>query len=124
MPVTSTSNPSAPSRLRWWLLLLTLAALFCSLLAAVFGFLINMDTKIEMNPNGDPLVRQDAIGMRLFAWGGVAVLTLLLGAGVFGCWSAFRRRRSRLALGWSLLAAVPMFVAAAAFLYFAVQDAE
>ena len=122
--MTSTSNPSAPSGLRWWLILLTLAALLGSLLAAVFGFLINMDTKIEMNPNGDPLVRQDAIGMRLFAWGGVAVFILLLGAGVLGGWSAFRRRRSRLALGWSLLAAVPMFVAAAAFLYFALQGAQ
>ncbi len=115
--MTASISSSSPSGLRWWLILLTLAALLCALLAVVFGLLINMDTQIEMNPRGDPLLRQDAIGTRFFAWGGVVLFVALLGVGVLGGWAAYRRRRSRLALGWSLLAAVPMFLAAALFLF-------
>ena len=104
------SHAKLSTGLRTWLILLTLAALLCSVLALVFGFLINMDTKIEMNPNGDPLVRQDAIGFRVFAWGAVAVYLTLLVSGVFGGWIAYRKRRNRLSVGLSLLAAVPMLL--------------
>jgi hypothetical protein len=77
-----------------------------------------------MNPRGDPLVRQDAIGFRLFAWGGVAVFILMMCIGLIGSWSAYRRRRLRPALGWSLLAAVPMYAVAVVFLYFVVMGAR
>jgi hypothetical protein len=106
--------------LHWWLILLTVIALLCSMAAVGFGLLINMDTRIEMNPNGDPLLRQDAIGTRLSAWGTIVVFILLLCAGVAGGWLAFQRRRPRLSLGLSLLAGVPMFLAAALFLFFVV----
>lgn len=105
-----------------WLILLTLEALICSGLAVVFGLLINMDTKIEMNPNGNPLVRQDAIGFRLFAWGGVVIFVLVLCVGILGAWRARSRQRPRRALGLSLLAAIPMFLAAAAFTWILVTN--
>jgi hypothetical protein len=115
------ASHSPPSNgLLAWLILLTLAALLCSMAAVGFGLLINMDTQIEMNPNGDALVRQDAIGTRLSAWGTVFVFILFLWAGVGGGWMAFQRGRGRLSLGVSLLAAVPMFLAAALFIYFAI----
>jgi len=89
---------------------ISIAAVLFALLAVVFGLLINMDTKIEMNPSGDPLLRQDAIGFRVFAWGAVAVYLTLLVSGVFGGWIAYRKRRNRLSVGLSLLAAVPMLL--------------
>ena len=109
---------NASNALRTWLVFLTLAALLATGLAVIFGLLINMDTKIEMNPNGDPAVRQDAIGFRVFAWSVAAIFISVLAAGVVGGWRARSRQRPQLALGLSLLAAVPIFLAAAAFLYF------
>jgi uncharacterized BrkB/YihY/UPF0761 family membrane protein len=117
------NNSNTRSRsLLIWLILLTLAALLCGILAIVFGFLINMDTKIEMNPNGDPLVRQDAIGFRLIAWVGVAVFVLLLSVGVIGAWRERGRQRPQRAFGLSLLAAVPIFLAASAFTWILVSN--
>ena len=116
----TTPDPGRPGQLFVWLILLTLAALMCTLLALIFGWLVNMDTLIEMNPHGDPLVRQDAMGMRMFTWSGVAVFMLLLAAGIVGGWVAYQRRRHRLSLGLSLLAGVPMFLAAALFLFLVV----
>ena len=121
--MNSSSQPAAdntpllePStRLRWWLIALTLATLLCALLAVVFGLLINMDTKLEMNPRGDPLVRQDAIFFRTFTWGGVGLFILLLAAGIVGAWRAYARGRSRRSFGLSLLAAVPMVLFIAFF---------
>lgn len=118
-----TIDQTGPSkRLLTWLILLTLAALLCSLLAFVFGFLINMDTKIEMNPNGDPLVRQDAIGFRFIAWAGVAVFVLLLSVGVIGAWRERGRQRPQRAFSLSLLTAIPMFLAASAFAWILVSN--
>jgi hypothetical protein len=117
--MTASDKPGANGLLAW-LILLTLAALLCSMAAVGFGLLMNMDTQNEMNPNGDPSIRQDAIGTRSLAWGTVVLFILCLSAGVGGGWMAFQRRRGRLSLGLSLLAAVPMFLAAALFMYFAI----
>lgn len=119
--MANTGNTRSRSLLIW-LILLTLAALLCSVLAVVSGLLINMDTKIEMNPNGDPQVRQDAIGFRLFAWAGVAVFVLLLCTGVVGAWRERGRQRPQRAFGLSLLAAVPMFLSASAFAWILVSN--
>lgn len=116
----STTRTTRPNSLLAWLILLTIAALLCSLVAVVFGLLINMDTQLEMNPRGDPLVRQDAIGTRIFAWAAVVVFILLLCAGVAGGWLSFRQGRARRSIGLSLLAAVPIFLSAALFLFFVV----
>ena len=116
--MTTSSNPSAPAGLRWWLILLTLAALLCGLAALGFGWAINLDTELHVTPKADPDVRGDAVGLRLFAWGTIGVFILLLILGVAGGWRAFRRRQGRRALGLSMLAAAPMFLAASSFLYF------
>jgi hypothetical protein len=84
------------------------AALAVACESVIMGLLVMMDTQIEMNPHGDPLVRQDALGFRLFAWGGVAVLILLLAAGTIGGWVAYRKGRSRRSFALSLLAAGPI----------------
>ena len=119
--MTAPISPQSKALLAW-LVLVTLAAVMCSGLAVIFGFLINMDTKIEMNPNGNPLVRQDAIGFRVFAWAGVAIFVLLLVAGVFGAWRARSRQRPQRALILSLLAALPMFLVVAAFTWILVSN--
>ena len=115
---------AAANALRTWLILLTLAALLAGGLAVIFGLLINMETEIEMNPNGDAAVRQDAIGLRLFAWSAAAAFVFLLAAGVVGGWRARKRQRPLLAIGLSLIAAVPIFLAAAAFLYFMLKGSS
>ena len=98
--------------------MLSIAALLCVGLAIIFGLLINMDTKIEMNPNGNPLARQDAIGLRLFGWAGVALFILLQIVGIAGSWIAYRRGRSRLSLGLSLVAVTPILLAIGIVLLF------
>ncbi len=110
--MTASTNSSPPTGLRWWLILLTLAALLCGLAALGFGWAVNLDTELRVTPKADPAVRGDAIGLRIFAWGTIIVFTVLLILGVVGGWRAFRRGLSRRALGLSLVAAVPMFVAA------------
>jgi len=122
-PKSAKATQMATSRgLLWWLILLSMAAIVFAGLAGIFGWLINMDTLIEMNPNGDPLVRQDALGMRVFFWTGVACYILLLTAGVVGAWIAYRRRRNRMSFGLSLLAAVPIALVIAVFTYFIVRE--
>ena len=83
------------------------------------GLLVMMDTQIEMNPHGDPLVRQDAVGFRIFAWAGISVLILLLAAGTVGAWVAYRKGRNRLSFKLSLLAAAPVLLSiiGIAFIY-------
>ena len=122
--MAATSNHSGPAGLRWWLILLTLAALLCGLAALGFGWAINLDTELRVTPKADPVLRGDAIGLRIFAWGSIIAFILLLISGVAGGWRAFRRGQSRRALGLSLLAAVPMFLAAVIFLYFMVKGAQ
>ena len=104
--------------LRWWLILLSIAVFFFIVFGLLFGWAINMDTKYDLNLNADALVRQDAVGMRIFAWSGIALFVLMLVGGVIGGWVNFRRRRNRLSFGLSLLAAVPIFFSSAAFIYF------
>ena len=116
--MTTSSNHPRPAGLRWWLILLTLAALLCGLAALGFGWAINLDTELHVTPKADPDVRGDAIGLRVFAWGTIIAFIVFLIVGVAGGWRAFRRGQGRRALGLSLLAAVPMFLAASTFLYF------
>ena len=114
-----TDGVPAPAGLRRWLMLLSLASAILAVAAVIFGLLVNLDTRIEMNPIGDPLVRQDAVGFRLFAWGGIALFIALLATGVAGSWIAYARRRIRLSLGLSFIAAAPMVLIclAAAWIY-------
>ena len=113
----------APSRsLRAWLILVSVVAVLIVGLAVIFGLLVNMDTRIEMNPNGDPLIRRDAIGTRLFAWSGIALFILLQAGAVIGGWEAYRKRRARLSFGLSLLTAAPAFLCALATLVFTLQQ--
>jgi hypothetical protein len=81
-----------------------------ALLAVIFGLLVNMDTRIEMNPNGDPLVRREAIESRLVAWIAAGIFIVLLAAAVGAWWRAFRGGRGRRALGLSLIVAVPVLL--------------
>lgn len=102
------SITEAPSNaLRGWLIVATIAAVVLAILAVVSGLLVNMDTKIEMNPNGDILVRRDAIEHRTVAWAAVGLFDLLLAGLVWGWWRAFTLRRKRSAIGLSLIAVVP-----------------
>jgi hypothetical protein len=110
-------RPATSGRLRRWLIALTLAAVLFSSFAVIFGFLINMDTKIEMNPRGDPIIRRDAIGLRIFAWTTVTIYVLLLAGGVVGGWTAYSRRLNRRSFGLSLMAAVPILLLIIGFLY-------
>jgi uncharacterized BrkB/YihY/UPF0761 family membrane protein len=122
MPFGLGSIEKPPSKgLRTWLILLTVVVILVALLGVIIGVLINMDTKIEMNPNGDPLVRQDAIEFRLFAWGSIALFLLLLTAGLVGGWIAYRRRRHRTSFLLSLLTAVPVLLVTAGFLFLALR---
>jgi hypothetical protein len=116
-----TSKPYPPRRtlnsrrLQLWLALVSLGAGVLACGSIIFGLLINMDTQIEMNPRGDALVRQDALGFRAFAWGGIALLILVLASGIIGSWLAYRRGYARRAFGFSLLAAVPSLLSVAGF---------
>ena len=112
--------PAAGSKaLRRWLAVLSLAALAVACGAVFMGMLVMMDTQIEMNPHGDPLVRQDAVGFRTFAWAGISVLILLLSAGTVGAWAAYRKGRNRLSFKLSLMAAAPvlLLIIGIAFIY-------
>jgi len=103
--------PAAGSKaLSRWLAVLSLAALAVACGAVLMGMLVMMDTQIEMNPHGDPLVRQDAVGFRISAWAGISVVILLLAAGTVGAWAAYRKGRNRLSFRLSLLAAAPIFL--------------
>jgi hypothetical protein len=109
--------PEAPSKaLRAWLAALSFMAPVVACGSVIMGWLVLMDTQIEMNPHGDPLVRQDALGFRIFAWGGINLVILLLAAGTFGGWSAYRHGRGRRSFGLSLLATVPILLIAAGIL--------
>ena len=112
--------PAAGSKaLRQWLALLSVAAIAVACGAVIMGLLVMMDTQIETNPHGDPLVRQDALGFRIFAWAGISVLILLLAGGTVGAWAAYRKGRPGRSFGLSLLAAAPMLllIAGIAFIY-------
>jgi hypothetical protein len=101
--------------------MLTLGAVLMSVLALVFGWAINMDTLIEMNPRGDPLVRQDALGLRIFAWSTVVLFILLQAAGLIGGWRALAARRYGRSFRFSLMAALPSLLVIAMFAYFALR---
>jgi len=103
------SAASAPgAALRWWLIAVTLAAALSVGLSLIFGWLINLDTQIEVSQTADSLVQANAAGFRAFAWIGIATFVVLMTSGVAGAWMAFRRGRSRLSFGISWLAAGPM----------------
>ena len=103
--------PEAGSRvLPRWLALLSVASLVAACASVIMGLLVMMDTQIEMNPHGDALVRQDAFEFRVFAWGAVSILILLLATGSVGGWVAYRRKRNRLSFRLSLVAAVPVLL--------------
>ena len=103
--------------------MLSLAALAVACGSVLMGMLVMMDTQIEMNPHGDPVVRQDAVGFRIFAWAGISVVILLLAAGTVGAWAAYRKGRNRLSFRLSLLAAAPilLLMIGIAFIYLGIS---
>ena len=122
--MTSTEQPASSKGLRWWLILLTIIAVIVFGLVLMFGWAVNLDTMYDVIPSADPLERQDAIEQRIFFWAGITLFGLMLASGVVGGWMARRRKRDRLALRLSLLAAVPIFLCIVFFTFAAVRGAS
>lgn len=103
----SDRTPAPPSsRLRTWLIVITILSAFgllVSIPAAFFG------TYMAAFAADDPSASPDAVwNFMVVVWGIAAGYIALIAAGVVGSWIAYRKRRSRLSFGLSLLAAVPI----------------
>lgn len=105
----------SPKALRVWLLALSVVAAVGACLSLVFGWAIMLDTEFKVIPSVDAAVRQDAVEMRVIAWVAIALFILMLGAGTVGGWIAYRRGRFRRAIGFSLLAGVPILLCFSSF---------
>ena len=106
--VKSTEETGAmPSpRLRLWLIVVTVIAGIAVLAAVPAAFLAVFMTAFAAD---DPTAPADSALNLLATFGAVGVgFYLLLIAGVVGGWIAYRKRRSSLSFGLSLMAAVPI----------------
>lgn len=104
--IASNAVTASNRRLRVWLIVVTILAGLGVLTAApgvAFG------TYMAAFAADDPSAPADAAwNMMLTVWGvGLVYVVLLLG-GMIGGWTAYRKRRTRLAFGLSLLAFVPV----------------
>src|SRR4030042_2364888 len=108
--MTTTEHPPPSKGLRWWLILLTIIAVIVFGRVLLCGWAVNLDTMYDLGPLVDPQERQDAIEQRIFFWAGITLFGLMLASGVVGGWMARRRKRDRLALRLSPLAAGPIFL--------------
>lgn len=104
--MASTSPPS--KRLRVWLIVVTVLAVI-GIVGAIPSVLFG--TYMAAFAADDPSATVDAVWQFMLAvWAMGAVYVALLFTGVVGAWIAYRKQRSRLAFGLSLLAAVPIFL--------------
>lgn len=95
-------------RLRTWLIVVTVLAAL-GLIAAVPGVLFGTYmSAFAADAPGTPTDAVMNIMFTVWAVGGCYVLLLI--AGVAGAWIAYRKRRNRLAFGFSLLVAVPILL--------------
>lgn len=101
-------GPPHSKRLRTLLIIVTVIAGVC-IVAAIPGVLFG--TYMAAFAADDPSASTDAAwDLMLTVWGVGIGYVLLLAAGVIGGWIAYRKRRSRLSFGLSLLAAAPILL--------------
>ena len=107
--IASDAAQQAPSRrLRTWLIIVTILSVFGLLIAipaTFFGTYMAAFAADDPNATGE-----DVMSFMVTVWGIAAGYIALIIAGVAGGWIAFRKRRSRLSFGLSLLAAVPILL--------------
>ena len=106
--------PAPSQRLRGWLIVITILSVFgllVSIPATFFG------TYMAAFAADDPTASPDAVwNFMVTVWAIAAGYVALIVAGVVGAWIAYRRRRSRLSFGLSLLAAAPILLLVAGVL--------
>ena len=96
----------ASTRLRLWLIVLSVIAAIAVAAAIPAAFLAMFMSAFAAD---DPNAPADSALNLLVTLGAVGVgFYVLQIAGVVGGWTAYRRRRNRLAFGLSLMAAVPI----------------
>jgi hypothetical protein len=116
----SSAKPPASSRLRIWLILVTVLAVI-GILAAIPGAFFA--TYMAAFAADDPSAPADAaINLMFVLWGIDAGFVVLQLAGVIGGWLAYRKRRNRLSFGLSLLAIVPIALIILAFVLLVVVN--
>ena len=94
------------SRLRLWLIVLTVIAVLALVAAIPAAFFAMFMAAFAAD---DPTAPADSAWNLMVTFGAVGVAFYVLQiAGVIGGWIAYRNRRNRLAVGLSLMAAVPV----------------
>ena len=119
--IASHAVTAATQRQRVWMIVVTILAVV-GILAAVPGVMFG--TYMSAFAADDPSAGTDAAwNMMLAVWLiGIAYVLLLI-TGVVGAWIAYRKRRIGLSFGFSLLAAVPIFLIVAAIMVVIVVNA-
>src|SRR4030042_5693437 len=107
--IASDAAQKAPSkRLRTWLIIVAILSVFGFLIpipATFFGPSMAAFAADDPNAQGE-----DVMNFMVTVWGIAAGYIALIIAGVAGGWIAYRKRRSRLSFGLSLLGALPILL--------------
>ena len=104
----SVVKPPPSTRLRTWLIIVSILSVFGILIAVpatFFGTYMAAFAADDPNATGE-----DVMNFMVTVWGIAAGYLALIAAGVAGAWIAYRKRRSRLSFWLSLLAAAPILL--------------
>ena len=106
--IASQAASAATRRQRVWMIVVTILAVL-GILAAVPGVMFGTYmAAFAADAPGTPA--DTVVNIMIAVWISGLVYVLLLIAGVVGGWIAYRKRRTGLSFGLSLLAAVPIFL--------------